>query len=45
MANKTNQDKKEADRQRAAYAAAGWARVIKCTSRGGGSARMVKRGS
>lgn len=41
----TTEDKKNKERQQAAYRRADWALVISCTARGGGAARMVKRGS
>lgn len=38
-------EKKQRAALTAAYRKADWARVITLTARGGGSARMVKRGS
>ena len=40
----TAEDKKKREAQQAAYKAANWAFVIKCTPNGGGAGRMVKRG-
>lgn len=46
MSKGTNtEDKKQRATATAAYKAADWAFVIKMTARGGGSGRMVKRGS
>ena len=42
--NITAEEKKYRASQTAANKAANWARVIKLTARGGGAARMVKRG-
>lgn len=41
----TADEKKLREAQQKAYAAANWAFVIKCTARGGGAGRMVKRGN
>ena len=40
----TADEKKYRENQSKAYKAADWAFVIKCTPRGGGAGRMVKRG-